>query len=108
MTAPGYQADHEQLRGHAASLAGYADRLSAIGTRLPNEMGEGSLGSFAQFITAGLGNAMSATMDGFASVASTVDKVSVGMRDVADRYQRDDDGTTAAMSGIDAKLEDGR
>jgi hypothetical protein len=108
MTTPSsFTADPEQLRGHASRLAGYADQLAAIGTRLPDAMGEQSLGSFAQFLTAGLGSAMTATLDAFAHAASTVDKVSGGVRQTADEYQRTDDGNASGLTGIETSMGEG-
>jgi len=90
----------DQLRGHASSLAGYADQLATLGARLPDTLENQSLGSFAQFLTAGLGGAMAATMDGFAHVASTVDMVSGGLRQTAEAYQRTDEDSAAGLAGI--------
>jgi uncharacterized protein YukE len=102
MTTPSsFTTDPEQLRGHASELAGYADQLAAIGTRLPDSLGEQSLGSFAQFLTAGLGGAMTATLDAFAHAASTVDQVSAGVRQTADQYQRNDDDSASGLTGIE-------
>jgi uncharacterized protein YukE len=98
-----FTADPEQLRRHAARLADHADRLAAHGTRLPDAIGEQSLGSFAGFITAGLGGAMAATQDAFGHVASAVDQVGDGVRKVADEYQRTDDDNSAGLTGIDAE-----
>lgn len=98
-----FTADPEQLRRHAATLAGYADRLAANGARLPDALGEQSLGSFAGFLTAGLGGAMTATLDAFGHVASAVDQVGAGVRQVADEYQRTDDDNSAGFTGIDAE-----
>ncbi|WP_112267198.1 type VII secretion target [Lentzea terrae] len=94
-----FTADHEQLRKHAATLSGYADQLSATGTQLPDQLGQGSLGSFAQFLTGGLSSAMGETLNAFAHVASTMDKVGEGMRRTADLYQRTDDDNAAAVVG---------
>ncbi|MEU0883414.1 type VII secretion target [Lentzea sp. NPDC005914] len=94
-----FTVDHEQLRRHATTLAGYADQLSATGTALPDQLGQESLGSFAQFLTAGLGNAMGETLNAFSHVASTMDKVGEGMRQTADMYQRTDDDNAAAVVG---------
>lgn len=94
-----FNVDHEQLRRHAATLAGYADQLSATGTRLPDQIGQDSLGSFAQFLTAGLGGAMGETLNAFTHIASTMDKVGEGMRQTADLYQRTDDDSAAAVVG---------
>jgi uncharacterized protein YukE len=109
MTTPSsFTADAEQLRGHASRLAGYADRLATIGTGLPDALGEQSLGSFAQFVTAGLGGAMTATLDAFAHAASTVDKVSGGIRQAADQYQHTDDNSASGLTGIEASMEGAR
>lgn len=94
-----FAVDHEQLRGHAATLAGYADQLAETGTRLPDQLGQESLGSFAQFLTSGLGGAMNGTLGAFTHIASTMDKVSAGMRQTADAYQRTDDDNTANITG---------
>lgn len=92
-----FTVDHEQLRKHAATLAGYADQLSATGTQLPDQLGQQSLGSFAQFLTSGLGGAMGETLNAFTHVASTMDKVGEGMRKTADLYQRTDDDNAATV-----------
>lgn len=94
-----FTVDHEQLRGHAATLAGYADRLSATGGRLPDQLGQDSLGSFAQFLTTGLSGSMGETMGAFAHVASTMDKVSEGMRQTAETYQRTDERNAETVTG---------
>ncbi|MEU6642785.1 type VII secretion target [Saccharomonospora sp. NPDC046836] len=99
-TQPSYNVEPEQLRGHAGRLAAHADQLSSIGMALPGEMGTSSLGSFAQFITVGLENAMTETMAAFEHAASTVDKVSDGMRRAADQYQNSDDDHAAALARI--------
>jgi uncharacterized protein YukE len=94
-----FTVDHEQLRGHAATLAGCADRLSATGTRLPGQLGQDSLGSFAQFLSSGLSEAMGETLAAFAHVASTMDKMSAGLRQTADTYQRTDDDNVVNLAG---------
>jgi hypothetical protein len=94
-----FTVDHEQMRGHAATLAGYADQLSSTGTALPDQLGQSSLGSFAQFLTTGLSGAMGETLGAFAHVASTMDKVSEGMRQTADTYQRTDDENVVNLTG---------
>lgn len=99
-----YRVDPEQLRGHATSLAGYSDQLAAVGTGLSDTMGEQSLGSFAQFLTAGLGGAMAETRTAFTDVASTVDKVGAGMRQAADQYQRTDDGGASGFTTVGENL----
>lgn len=93
-----FTVDHEQLRGHAGTLAGYADQLAATGTRLPDQVGQGALGEFAQFLTAGLGSAMGETLTAFTHVATTIDRVSAGVRQVADTYQRTDDANASGLT----------
>jgi hypothetical protein len=97
MTAS-FNVDPEQLRAHASKLAGYADQLGTLGSGLPDTMGDQSLGSFAQFVTAGLGGAMTATMGAFSHVASTVDKMSGGMRQAADSYEHTDGDNASALT----------
>jgi hypothetical protein len=94
-----FTVDHEQLRGHAATLAGYADQLAATGTALPDQVGQETFGSFARFLTTGLSGAMGETLGAFAHLASTMDKVSTGMRQTADSYQRTDDDSAATLTG---------
>jgi uncharacterized protein YukE len=106
-TADAFTVDPEQLRAHARTLAGRADRLSASGTRLPDSLGEQSLGSFAGFLTAGLGGAMATTLDAFGHAASTVDKVSSGLRQAADQYERTDDDSATGLTGIEATMGEG-
>jgi uncharacterized protein YukE len=98
MTAPGFGIDPDQLRAHAGTLSGYADRLSAIGTALPDSLAEQSLGSFAQFLTAGLGGAMTETLTAFGHAASTVDMMAGGVRQAADSYQRTDDDNATNLT----------
>ncbi|PXY29104.1 hypothetical protein BAY59_15865 [Prauserella coralliicola] len=97
---PSYTVDPEQLRAHAGRLAAHADRLSSIGSALPGEMGARSLGAFAQFITAGIGAAMTETMGAFAHAASTLDKVGDGMRRAADQYEDSDSEHAGGLTGI--------
>ena len=107
MTTPGsFTVDPEQLRAHASKLAGYADQLAAISGRLPDALGEQSLGSFAQFLTAGLGAAMTATLDAFAHAASVVDQVGGGVRQAAEVYQRTDGNSASGLTGIGTGTEE--
>jgi hypothetical protein len=90
--------DPDQLRAHAGTLAGYADRLSAIGTGLPDSLADQSLGSFAQFLTTGLGGAMTETLNAFGHAGSTVDMMAGGVRAAADSYQRTDDDNVTTLT----------
>ncbi|QQQ79622.1 WXG100 family type VII secretion target [Saccharothrix sp. 6-C] len=104
MSRGDFTVDPEQLRGHAGRLAGHADRLAATGARLPDALGEQSLGSFAGFLTAGLSGAMATTLDAFGHVAAAVDQVGGGLRQVADQYQRTDDDSSAVLTGIETEV----
>ncbi|SMC91331.1 type VII secretion target [Lentzea albidocapillata] len=94
-----FTADHEQLRCHARTLTRYADQLSGTGTRLPGQVGQSSLGSFAQFLSSGLSGPMGETMGAFAHVASTMDKVGEGVRRTAENYQRTDERNAEDITG---------
>lgn len=96
----GFTADPEELRAHAGRLCGYADRLADLGAPLPEALGEQSLGSFASFLTAGLGGAMSASRAAFTHVASTVDLVGGGVRQSADDVARADDDGAAGLTAV--------
>lgn len=108
MTArPSYDVDPDQLRAHASRLAAHADQLSSIGTALPGEMRTQALGSFAEFITAGLGAAMTETAGALAHSASTLDKVANGMRRAADLYQNSDEDYATGLTALGSNLEEG-
>ncbi len=96
--------DPDQLRAHAGTLNGYADRLSSLGNALPGSLPEQSLGSFAQFLTAGLGTSMTGTLTAFGHVASTVDNVADGMRMTADGYDDTDHDNATTVAGIGRDL----
>lgn len=104
MNEPGYRVDPEQLRTHSGSLADYADRLAAIGPGLPDSLAGQPLGSFAQFLTAGLGGAMAETLNAFDHAAATVDMVAGGVRQTADSYQRTDEDGVATLTGIETNM----
>ncbi|EID56319.1 type VII secretion target [Saccharomonospora xinjiangensis] len=104
-TSQDYTVDPEQLRAHASRLASHADQLSSLGAVLPGELQGASLGTFAQFITSGIGSAMARTMDAFAHAASTVDKVGDGMRRAADRYEHSDESHASELTGIGSSLD---
>lgn len=99
-----YMVDPGQLRAHAGTLNGYADRLASIGTALPGSLPEQSLGLFAQFLTAGLGKAMAGTLDAFGHASSTVDKVANGVQQSADDYENTDVDNAATVTGIGSEL----
>jgi hypothetical protein len=100
----GFTSAPDQLLAHAGRLARYADQLADLGAGLPDGLGQESLGSFAQFVTTGLGGAMTATLDAFAHASAAVDLVGGGVRQTAEDYQHADDDSAATLTG----LEEGR
>lgn len=103
-TRPSYNVDPDQLREHAGRLVTHADQLSSIGATLPGELGPLSLGAFTRFVAASLGTAMTETRGAFEHAASTLDKVSDGIRRAADEYQYADEGHAAELTGIGSNL----
>ncbi|MCT2582346.1 WXG100 family type VII secretion target [Actinophytocola gossypii] len=95
----GFGTSPDQLLGHAGTLGGVADRLIDVGGRLPDGLGEASLGAFAQFLTAGLGGAMGQTRDAYTHAASAVDTMGMGLRQAADDYRRVDDDHAGTFEG---------
>jgi uncharacterized protein YukE len=99
MTTPDqFRTAPDQLEGHAGSLAAVADELAAVAGRMPDSIGEQSLGSFAQFIVAGLQGAMAETLAAVNRAASTTDQMSTGMRQTAADYRREDDDRATTFS----------
>lgn len=95
-----YDVNPDQLRSHAGVLSGYADRLAEIGTGLPGALAEQSLGSFTQFLTTGLGGAMTETLHAFDHAASTVDLMAAGVRQAAEGYDRTDNNNATIVTTI--------
>ena len=104
MTGPSYHVDPAQLREHADRLTAHATRLSSVGSALPGEPAAQSLGVFAQFITLGIGKAMTATTEAFTTASSTMDTVAEGLRRAAERYERSDDDHAAALADLGSSL----
>ena len=90
-----FAVDPEQLRGHARTVGGVADQLSAIGGRLPSGLADGALGTFAQFLASGLQGAMTQVADTITDASSSVAELSTGLSRTAAGYQIvDDDNAT--------------
>jgi hypothetical protein len=99
-----YDVNPDQLRSHAVVLSGYADGLADLGVGLPGALAEQSLGSFAQFLAAGLDGAMTETLTAFGHAASTVDMMADGVRQAADGYDRTDGDNAVTVSAIGGDL----
>lgn len=83
--------DPEQLRRHAATVAGVADRLAGASGRAPDGVPEGALGSFTRFLAAGLSDAVGRSGAAIGSASASVDAIGVAVRRSAEDYQRADD-----------------
>ena len=95
----GFQVEADQLDRQASHLAGVADQLSGVAARMPSGLGEQTLGSFAQFLTAGLQSAMAATADAVAHAVVTTDVMALGMCRTAEDYRRTEDRNTLGFAG---------
>ncbi|MCE6997290.1 ESX-1 secretion-associated protein [Saccharothrix sp. S26] len=89
----GFDVDVEQLRWHATTVAGIADQLSGVSGRAPDRVADGALGSFAEFLTAGLSGAVGRANAAIGDVSAAVDTMSVGIRRTADGYQSTDENS---------------
>lgn len=86
-----FDVDPEQLRGHAGRVEDVADELSAIGGRLPSGLADPALGSFAQFLAAGLQEAMTTVANTITDASSSVAEMSTGITRTAVGYQQVDE-----------------
>ncbi|MGI8305647.1 type VII secretion target [Saccharopolyspora hattusasensis] len=104
MSAPNnFQVDPAQIREHANTVSGIASGLSSAGGGLPGEPAENALGTFVQFLTAGLGTAMTQATDAIALAASAMDDVSAALVRTAEDYQRSDEHNAALLLGKDSR-----
>lgn len=85
-----FEVDPAQLHGHASSVGDVADQLSAIGGQLPSGLADMALGPFTQFLTDGLGNAMTQIANAITNASSSVAEMSAGISDTAARYSNVD------------------
>ncbi|SEP51232.1 type VII secretion target [Amycolatopsis saalfeldensis] len=98
MTA-GFGVDPAQLRRHAATVGDLAERLGTLSRSTPAGLGDQSLGSFVQFLTAGLQSAATSAADAVSHASSTVDKVSANLTRAAEGYERREQHNGAALPG---------
>lgn len=95
----GYQVTADHLDRQASHLAGLADDLAAVAARLPDGLAGQPLGSFAHFLTTGLGSAMAATTTAVSHAATTTDAMALGMTGTAADYRRTEDRNTLGLTG---------
>lgn len=92
MTAPnGFQVEPTQIRQHATTVSNLAGNLSSVASGMPDSLGGGAaLGSFVQFLAAGLGTAMAKTGESLGHASSAVNSVSTALTRAADSYEQTD------------------
>lgn len=89
--------DPEELRRHAASVAGVADQLSGAAGALPSDLSGNPLGVFCEFLSSGLQGAMGEVTGATNDASASIDQISAGLRSAADDYQRTDDGNSTDL-----------
>lgn len=97
--SPQFDVDTQQLHGHAASVSDVADQLSAIGGGLPSGLADLALGLFAQFLSTGLGGAMTQVANTITDASSSVAELSTGISHTATSYQNTEDTNTTNVDG---------
>ncbi|GAA3583515.1 hypothetical protein GCM10022222_80360 [Amycolatopsis ultiminotia] len=85
-----FDVDPAQLRRHSATVGALADRLSVVSRTGPGELGDQALGTFAQFLTAGLHSAAGKVGAAMQHASSTVHTVSANLSQAAENYERRD------------------
>ncbi|MBB4688362.1 type VII secretion target [Amycolatopsis jiangsuensis] len=95
--------DPGQLRRHAGTVGALADRLSVVSRSGPGELGDQALGTFVQFLTAGLQSAAGRVGEAMTHASSTVDKVSANLASAADHYEERDRQNTISLPREDRR-----
>lgn len=95
----GFDVDVEQLRWHANTIATIADQLAGVSGRAPDRVADGALGTFSQFITAGLSGAVGRCGAAIGDVSASVDTMSVAVRRSAETYQHVDEDNADHLAG---------
>lgn len=93
----GFDVDTEQLRWHANTIASIADQLSGVSDRAPDRVADGALGTFTQFLTTGLSDAVGQSNAAIGDVSAAVDTMSVAIRRSAEAYQRTDEHSASHL-----------
>ena len=95
-----FQVDADQVRRHAGTVGDLAGQLSAVAGALTGGLGDHALGGFAQFLTAGLGDAMTRTAAALGHAASTVDDMGAGLERAAEEYRGTDDDHAGRLEDL--------
>jgi hypothetical protein len=94
-----FEVDSDQLHTHAAAVGDLAGQLSSVAGGQPGGLSDNALGSFVQFLTSGLQDAMNSTTQAISGAASGVDNVSLRLSQTAHSYQNTD---TSGAGRLDA------
>ncbi|SDD38635.1 type VII secretion target [Actinokineospora iranica] len=94
----GFDIDADQLRWHANTTASIADQLSGVSDRAPDRVADGALGSFTQFLTTGLSDAVGQSGVSIADVSAAVDTMSLAIRRSAEAYERTDEHSASHLA----------
>jgi hypothetical protein len=106
--AGSFRIDPDQLHSHAAAVGDLATQLSSVVGGQPGGLPDNALGSFVQFLTAGLQDAMNRTTDSITSAASGVDNVSLRLSQTAHGYQNTDTHGADGLAAIQLPAEESR
>jgi hypothetical protein len=99
-----FQVDLAQIRAHAGAVSDVAGGLSSVHDGLSGGGVAGNaLGTFVQFLAAGLHDAMTQTTQSVAHASSAVDNVSSGLVRTADDYQHTDEDNAARLRREDPR-----
>lgn len=101
--SPNFQVDVNQIRRHSAAVRDIASGLSSVAGGLSGSLTGNSLGTFVQFLTAGLQSAMTTTTGALTRAASTMDDVGGKLARTADHYQNTDQSNAARLSGVEPR-----
>lgn len=109
MTEAGkFGVDPEQLHSHAAAVGDLATQLSSVVGGQPGGLSDNALGSFVQFLTSGLQDAMNRTTQVIGGAASGVDNVSLRISQTAHGYQHTDATGADRLDAVQLPSEEPR
>lgn len=102
-TPADFQVDPDQIRAHARTVGDAASGLSSATGGSPTELADNALGTFVQFVTVGLGTAMTQALDALTQASSAMNEVSSALARTADDYQQLDDQNASLLLGKDVR-----
>ncbi|HEY4019249.1 MAG TPA: type VII secretion target [Pseudonocardiaceae bacterium] len=109
MTGAGkFGVDTDQLHTHAAAVGDLAGQLSSVVGGQPGGLSDNALGSFVQFLTGGLQDAMNRTTQSIGAAASGVDNVSLRISQTAHGYQNTDTTGAGRLDAVQLPTEESR